>query len=83
MGTVNFYSKWTIKVSRLIGGGKVDEVLDNVEKFIQDVSLVSQADKPELEANRAGLCVVTFVRCENMQQVDDTIQKFRSHGWRS
>lgn len=84
MGTVKFYSKWTIKVSRLIGGGKVDEVLDNVEKFIQNVSVVtSKFDKPELESNRAGLCVTTFVRCQSMQQVEDTIQKFREFGWRT
>lgn len=83
MGTVKFWSKWTIKATRLIGGGTVDEVKEKAEKFLHDVQGVApNADAPTLEANSAGLCVSLFVRCADMDDVNKTIEAFRQHGWK-
>ena len=83
MGTVKFWSKWNIKATRLIGGGETDEVMERVENFSRDVNSVATAyGKPTLEANRAGLCVSVLVRCADMNEVNETIDRFKQNGWK-
>lgn len=83
MGTVQFWMKWVVRASRAIPGGKMGDVTDSVDKFVSDVSLVAGTCEPELEGNRSGICVVTYVRCGNMDEVNEVIKKFQDNGWRN
>lgn len=82
MGTVQFWTKWVVRVSRLIPGGKMGDVKANVDKFVNDVSLVAGTCEPEMEGNRGGLCLITYVRCKDMDEVNSVIERFRNNGWR-
>lgn len=82
MGTVKFWCNWVVKATRQVGDGDVEEVAAAVERFKADVAEVATAGKPTLEGNRSGICVSTFVRCGNMDEVKETIKNFLAKGWR-
>lgn len=82
MGTVQVYTRGSLKVSRLIGDGSLEEINRKAQKFVDEVSVVATPIVTQLESNRAGLCVATYIRCHSDEEMKATMQRFKDNGWR-
>lgn len=83
-GTVSQHFGTTIKIARLIGGGRMSELAKNAAEFVDDINRVTPfEDEACVESNRAGLCVVAFIRLKDYDEMNAVEKKFKEHGWRT
>jgi hypothetical protein len=83
-GTVQPYTGTTLRASRSIGGGPLQEVVARAQEFARDVSEAAGEDAidTQLESSSYGLLAVAYIRCKDYDELNSTMDRLQAAGWK-
>jgi hypothetical protein len=84
-GTVQHYAGATLRASRSIGEGPLQEVVARAQEFARDVGEAAGEDAidTQLESSSYGILAVAYIRCKDYDGLNSTRERFEAAGWKS